>query len=385
MSSEFDRPKPGAHQPTRWQSGPVDEATLRTRALPLITAQDVRSIAPHMDFWDMWPLARDDGSTVLLQGRSWWFFLGAPSSEDPEGRHDHARIHLVSRGRGGWSDHGRVLPTELDPGTREWSGSAVLGPDGKAITLYFTAAGRRTGGPRFEQRLFAATGMFNPSAASTSNWSEPVEIVKADGSVYAVAEDSEPIQGLIRGFRDPTYFRDPRTASEYVLFTGNSGRDVGDYNGVIGVAERLASQWILRPPLVDATGFNHELERAHMLMCNGLYYLFWSTHASRFAPGVSYPTGLFGMVSEHALGPWRPLNGNTLVACNPPEEPTQAYCWWVTGELEVVSFVNYWGLHGRRLETDARLPRQSFGGTAAPPFALELHGDKAKIVANARR
>ena len=364
-----------------WRPGSeLAPAILAVQTLPIITASQVRLISGGFDFWDMWPLTYQDGTLVSRGQRTWWFFLAAVKGPDPESRHDFAHIHLVCRERGEWRDQGPVIPAELSPGSREWSGSSVLGSDGTTVTLYFTAAGRRDGGPRFEQRLFVTSGIFNPAEdMPVGHWTQPVEFLTPDGEIYATARDSVPRNGMIVGFRDPTHFFDSKTGSEYVLFTGNSGQTRSDYNGVIGLAQRAFTGWVLLPPLLDASGFNHEMERAHVVQHDGLYYLFWSTHAARFAPGQRYPTGLYGMVSENLRGPWRPLNRHSLVACNPSGEPMQAYCWWVTDTLEVVSFVNYWGLQGRSMANDARLARQVFGGTVAPLFKLKLQGDEATI------
>ena len=151
------------------------------------------------------------------------------------------------------------------------------------------------------------------------------------------------------------------------------------HDGVVGLATRDGFGWAIEAPLVDATGVNNELERPHIVVRDGLYYLFWSTQAKRFAPGIGAPTGLYGMVADRLSGPWRPLNGSGLVAANPIEEPTQAYCWWVTGEGDVISFVDYWGLDGVPRGSDAAFRRAHFGGTAAPFFRLELKGDSARI------
>ncbi len=85
----------------------------------------------------------------------------------------------------------------------------MLGEDDTTLTMYFTASGRR-GQPRtFEQRLFETVGRFLPDEARTEGWSEPVESVAADGHHYIVANQAEPENGGIKGFRDPGYFRDP--------------------------------------------------------------------------------------------------------------------------------------------------------------------------------
>ncbi len=352
-------------------------------ALPVIGAADVRPIVPGHDLWDMWQIARTDGSTVIVEGHSWWFFLATPQLDDPEARHDHARMRLTSHGANGWRDHGWVFAPGFTPGSREWSGSAVLEDDGVTLTMYFTAAGRADGPPSFEQRLFETRARFAVMDGKPilEGWTTPIESVAADGHWYAVAAEVEAPAHGIKGFRDPGYFRDPADGSEYLLFVGNAGWTDTWPNGVIGAAQRKGDGWTLRPPMVDALGVNSELERPHIVMRDDHYYLFWSTQARRFAGGIGAPTGLYGMVAESISGPWRPINGTGLVAGNPPSEPYQAYCWWVTGEGEVISFVDYWGLDGTGLPADPAGRRARFGGTAAPWFRLAFEGDRVTIIA----
>ncbi len=347
-------------------------------ALPVIGAGGVRPIVAGMDVWDMWPIVRQDGGTAMLDGQTWWFFLATPRLDDPEARHDSARIRLVSRGRDGWRDHGEALPEGVSPGSREWSGSAVFADDRETVTMYFTAAGRRGGPLTFEQRLFETTGRFE--RGMLGGWSPPIESVRADGRTYAVARQSEPVRGRVKGFRDPTWCRDPQDGSAYLLFTGSAGWIDQVEDGVIGIAVRQGGQWRLRQPLATALGANSELERPHIVVSGGRYYLFWSTQARRFASGLMAPTGLYGMVAQDLCGPYEPLNGTGLVAANPPEEPFQAYCWWVTGERQVVSFVDYPALAGADPASSRQLRRAAFGGTVAPGFSLELDGASARIV-----
>jgi levansucrase len=369
MTFLFD--KAGAVSTTYWRPGPSDDLFAPSFALPVIEPQDIRPILPGMDVWD---------------DRCWWFFLAAPRFADPDERHDHARIHLLSTGAGGWRDHGVVLPDGFSAGTREWSGSAVM-REGGEVTLFFTAAGRREGGPRFEQRLFETKARIDASepTARLGRWNAPEQLFEPDGEIYARADEDEAIDGMIRGFRDPGFFRDPADGSEYVLFTGTAGRATSKFDGLIGIAQRDGAHWRALPPLIDAAGVNKELERPHVICAGGLYYLFWSTHSKRFAPGIAAPTGLYGMVAENILGPWRPLNGSGLVAANPTTEPLQAYCWWVTGELEVASFIDQWGLQGRSLSDHPDLRRTHFGGTIAPFFRLDLRGDTTTIVQSDER
>jgi len=351
--------------------------------LPVITASDVVPVIADHDVWDMWQIAYADGCTAIIDGCSWWFFLATPKFDDPDDRHDAARIFLTSYGTDGWHNHGVTFPDSFTPGSREWSGSTVLGDDDETLTMYFTASGRR-GDPRtFEQRLFETQGRF--VNGTTLDWSGPVESISADGTFYRPADQVEGVDGRIKGFRDPGYFLDPADDTEYLLFAGSAGWVDTVDDGVIGVAARAAGEsvWTVRPPLIESIGVNSELERPHIVLHAGLYYLFWSTQAKRFGPGIDAPTGLYGMVANTIAGPWRPLNGSGLVAANPAAEPFQAYCWWVTGELDVISFVDFWGLGGMEPNTPERR-RARFGGTAAPWFCLTLNDDTATFQVESR-
>lgn len=114
---------------------------------------------------------------------------------------------------------------------------------------------------------------------------------------------------------------------------------------------------------------------------DGRYYLFWSTQRRTFDPaGPTGPNGLYGMVAQRLAGPWQPLNGTGLVAPNPPEEPFQTYSWWVMDSLEVVGFIDHWGLQGRSLEDYPELVISQFGGVPAPRFRIALDGETAQIV-----
>lgn len=363
----------------RWHPQSIAAVPGQTE-IALIGADDVCPVIPGIDLWDSWPLAHEDGRTVVHGGRQYWFFLSAPIFPDPGQRHDHARIRLASLGEDGWRDHGNAMPDGFSPGTREWAGSAVLHDDGASVSLLFTAAGRRGGPPSFEQRLFVARGALGIDGPG--QWSSVEELVRADGARYTIAAEASGKPGLIKAFRDPAWFVDPATGQRHVLFTGSAGWSDHDYNGVVGIATLRGTEWVLGDPLVEAVGVNNELERAHVVVRGGRYYLFWSTQTRTFAPeSVKGPNGLYAMVAESLSGPWRPVNGSGLVAGNPAAEPTQGYSWWVTGEDEVWSFIDHWGMQGRSFEAQPELLRAQFGGTPAPVFRLVFAGDSVTIAA----
>lgn len=347
--------------------------------IPTIGAADVRPLVPGLDLWDSWPLTHADGRTVDHAGRTWWFFLSAPQFPDPVQRHGHARIRLLSHGAGGWRDHGNALPDGLTPGSREWAGSAILDGAGR-VTLYYTVAGRPgETALTFEQRLFAVEGRL--ADEGPGDWGVPAELVVADGAVYQIANDRvERAPGTLKAFRDPFFFRDPATGQDHLIFTASAGWSAESHNGMVGLATRTAAGWQLDTPLVDAIGVNNELERAQVHHRDGRYYLFWSTQRHTFGPAApAGPNGVYGMVADHLRGPWRPINGSGLVAANSAEEPQQSYSWVLTGEDEMWSFVDYWGLAGRSLADHPELVRSHFGGTAAPVFRLRFAGDTVDI------
>ncbi len=347
--------------------------------IPLINAADVERIFNHLDLWDCWPLAHEDGRPVMHGGRQWWFFLSAPVFPDPIDRHAHARIRLLSFGNDGWCDHGNAFPDGLTPGSREWAGSAVLMDDGQTVQHFITAAGRRNElALTFEQRLFVIEGTLGDDGPG--NWQTPREIFMADGVRYLLDRQDHGAPGQIKGFRDPAWLRDPVTGKAHILFTGSDASSSHTHTGNIGIATLDNGAWVLGDPVVDAVGVNNELERPHVVVSDGRYYLFWSTQRHVFAPeAVAGPNGLYGVVADAMTGPWRPINGSGLVAANPDAEPAQSYSWWVTGEGEVWSFVDYFAMAGRSTANHQELLRSNFGGTPAPRFKLRFNSDAVTI------
>jgi levansucrase len=270
------------------------------------------------------------------------------------------------------------MPEAFSPGSREWSGSAILNEDTGVVTLYFTAAGRR-GEPTlsYEQHLFEARSQLQRDGAEyrLTDWCDLREIVIPDPALY-MATDRGGAPGTIKAFRDPFPFRDPADGTWTMVFAGSAANSSSRFNGVIGAAvsmDEVRTNWRLLPPILSADGLNNELERPHIISHGAFYYLFWSTQEQVFDPaGPAGPTGLYGVVARQLAGPWEPLNGTGLVFANPPEAPRQAYGWLVLPDLSVISFVDDW--------RDAMEPTgRRFGGTFAPVLHLGLDGPRAVL------
>ena len=354
------------------------------RMAPVLGPPETRPLIAGVDLWDMWPLARPDGSTADVAGGVLWFALSAPILPDPADRHALARIRLLLECDGAWIDCGNAMPDGFTPGSREWSGSALL--RGGRVTLFFTAAGRR-GEARvtFEQRLCHTTGTLAVSGGMPriADWSPVQETVRADSATYVIANQTEGGPGRIKAFRDPAYFRDPADGASYLLFAASLAAAAPYADGAIGLARATndtLQSWALLPPLLHATGVNTELERPHLLHRDGRYILLWCTQRHVFAAGgPAGPTGLYGMEAGQLFGPYRPLNDDGLVLANPETEPAQAYSWWVTGEGRITSFVDYWGMEGRSFKQHPELVREQFGGVPAPFLQISIEPGRASF------
>jgi len=335
-------------------------------AAPIIAREDVPDVLPGQVLWDHWPVLTPEGALAEVAGRRLVIALVAPRAEDPDARHGVARLWLFACQQGRWSPIGPLFPDGFSPGSREWSGSAIL--ESARLRVYFTAAGARgESAPSFTQRLFETEAALGDDLRPRA-WSAPVESVAPDGHWYRRDFVGGGAIGAIKAFRDP-YFVRLSSGAELLLFTASDAARPSAHDGVIGVARREGGQWRLAPPIVGAAGVNNELERPHLIAHGGALYLFWSTQAHVFAPGgPAGPTGLYGLMAPDWGAPWRPLNGTGLVLANPREAPAQAYSWQVLPDLRVWSFAD-------------RPAGGEFIGGPAPALRLSLEGAHATLVA----
>jgi levansucrase len=377
--------------PSKWEGATLTGITPSTLPCPpVFTRDDIHHIDPDLTFWDIWPIQLDNGDLVELAAGSLWVMLCAPRTHDPDDRHNVARLRLLLKTDGAFVDCGDLLPDGFSPGSREWSGSTRLDPKTNEITLWFTAAGRRGEAKAdFEQRLFHVRGKLDLSGPKPRviDWFGLTQSVVNSGEFYADLLTTQGALGQIKGFRDPYWFRDPLDGSGYLLFTGShsADRSTSNFDGVIGLARANDAlgrmRFTLEAPILDAYGLASELERPHMFVKDGLYYLFWSTQSHIFDPnGPVGPTGLYGVVGPSVFGPFEPINGTGLVLANPPEEPYQAYAWQVVPNLDIVSFVDFWGLKGKDPKSDPVFRAERFGGSIAPVTKISLDGATSRVI-----
>ncbi|MDT0319007.1 glycoside hydrolase family 68 protein [Streptomyces millisiae] len=372
-------------RPTRWTRRDLDRlAGEPATTAPVIDPATTPRVLPEHDIWDLWPVQREDGTTATVREGELWMTLSAPAVGHPEHRHDIARLHLLARAGDRWTDLGHVFPDGASPGSREWSGSALLRPDGTVSVIYTATGERGEARPTFHQRVVEARPRLITDGGATrlARDAEHRVVLRSDGLSYLPADEIAGGPGRIRAFRDPAWFRDPADGVAYLLVAASvPWRD--RFMGAVALARETAEGWSLCPPLLVADGVNHEIERPHVVVHRSRYHLFFCTSRQSFHPPGA-PTGLYGFVAPSLTGPYEPLNGSGLVVRNPPTRPDQAYAWWVLGDLSVVSFVNYLlpdGSDPRQLP--AAEARAAFGGTVAPVLDLTLDHATAHAVPRA--
>ncbi|MFC6903714.1 glycoside hydrolase family 68 protein [Halalkalicoccus tibetensis] len=357
------------------------------------------AMAPDVHGWDTWILRERDGSIATVDGWRVIFSLTAPAHLLPGKRHDVAEIrYFYSKDGERWHDGGPVFETDAR-GSRQWAGSALLDDDGR-LYVFYTASGRAGEEElTYEQRLAVGSGGTIVADDAGLDIEGPFEheiLLEPDGDRY---EREEQYRGMIYTFRDPWFFEDPADGETYLLFEANTPvpEDEGvcedpvweEFNGSVGIARSPTgdpTDWRLEDPLLEGVCVNQELERPHVVVRNGSYYLFISSHDHTFAPGLDGPDGLYGFVADSLTGEYRPLNDSGLVLTNPENAPYQAYSWMVLphrDELLVSGFFNYYDLGGLTLDDVAGLSPDEqlakFGGTLAPTVRVAIEGDRTRI------
>lgn len=352
--------------------------------------------AEGLHVWDSWLLRNRAGEIATIDGWRVLFSLTTTADILPGKRHDSAEIrYFYSRDGEQWQQGGLVFEDGA-LGQRQWAGSA-LSDDGE-LYLYYTAAGEE-GAPELTYTQRLAVG-YGGSISTTEDeltiegpWTHEL-LLEPDGEYYEQEAQSE---GMIYTFRDPWFFEDPNTGETYLLFEANTpiteghprnGEEHAQFNGSVGVAHSPGDplDWTLQPPLLDAVTVNQELERPHIVVLDGRYYLFVSSHRHTFAPTVAGFDGLYGFVADSLRGEYRPLNDTGLVLTNPGTLPYQSYSWMAfrhREEILVQSFLNYHDFGGSSLDQIGDLSeaeqKRRFAGTLGPTVRVAVDGQRTRL------
>ena len=389
----------GRDDPSRWTRAQAAEIRRTPENVAPLIDPPGTDPAPDVHVWDTWLLRDRHGTVATVDGWRVLFSLTAPAELLPGKRHDVAEIRaFYSRNGTDWIG-GDVVFDGGALGQRQWAGSALA--DNGDLYLYYTVAGDEAAAElNYTQRIAVAHGgrlrTDGDAPRIEGPWTHEV-LLAPDGDRYETESQS---RGMIYTFRDPWFFEDPVTGETYLLFEANTpvppGGDACDgdaehqaFNGSVGVARSPTGDpldWTLEPPLLDAVCVNQELERPHVVVADGRYYLFVSSHMHTFTPDLRGYDGLYGFVADSFRGDYRPLNGSGLVVTNPASAPFQAYSWMAfphREEILVQSFCNYREYDGESLDGIADLPeseqRRRFGGTLAPTVRLAVSDGQTRI------
>ena len=369
----------------------------QSNTLPvMIPAENL--FAPGLFTWDGWPIRNLDGSIAQFDG---WVVYVALSAERPE---QPGEFDLPFYGRstwrywftkdGAWQPGGLVFANAPPPlGERQWAGSSYYDPASNRVSFYYTAVGIVPGGtessypadlppadpaagrPPVIQQMAAieADVVADSSGVRFENFSNHELILAADGEIYQTFADAITDE-VIYGMRDPEYFRDPADGTEYILFTANAAFKPGSHNGVIGLAQRTAEgSWDLLPPIIASPGVSSQLERPHVIVQDGNYYVFFSTHDFTFREPAAGPEGLYGFVNStgNFRGRYVPLNGTGLVGGNPPAKPVQSYSYLMLPGGYMMSYLNQAG----NVDNPA-----GWVGSPGPLVEFAIEGETTRVV-----
>ncbi|MGY1709311.1 glycoside hydrolase family 68 protein [Geodermatophilus sp. SYSU D00758] len=370
-----------------------------TTTLPVVEIPDLIDTDAYV--WDNWPMRTPTGEVAVVDGYVVLVALTAPREGNiPGERHGLAQwSYYFTRGEE-WIEGGPVFPEGTALGERQWAGSTVYDPATGRATMYYSALGgnlpddaRYDDADQFEdpaaesRQEIAATSaqVVTGDGVRFSDFAPHEIILTADGEYYVTAEMSRRGNGPYV-FRDPFWFLDPRTGREYLLFAASSALYEGSHAAVVGAAERLSDgTWRTLPALLNATGTNSQLERPHIVVQDGRYYLFVTTHGFSFAEDIEAPAGLYGFVADSASvrGHYLPLNDNGLVLANPAEAPQELYSFLVLPGGNVLNYVNYVNLGDVSLseigEQSRQWQREHFGGTPGPLFDIRIVGQHTML------
>jgi len=392
-------------RPSAWTRAATDGLSRSDNTVSPIIYPPEESIDPDLHLWDTWFLRTRDGSIAEIDG--YRVILALTSSSDllPGKRHDVATIRYFysSDGRN-WETGGEIfadasgsIEGEQPFGSRQWAGSALY--DNGTVYAYYTASGERGEDElTYTQRLAVGYGgtidTSDERLEITGPWTHTI-MLEPDGDRYETEAQS---RGMIYTFRDPWFFED--AGETYLLFEANTPVPEGSphcdgdteaqqFNGSVGIAHSPSgdpTEFELHDPLLDAVCVNQELERPHIVVKDGTYYLFISSHMHTFAPGIAGYDALYGFASDSLFGPYEPLNESGLVLTNPENAPFQSYSWLVYDhgdELLVNSFFNYFDFDRPSLDDVALLSESEqmrrFGGTPAPTVRLTVDEYATKI------
>lgn len=398
-----------------------------TNTFPPFDTGKVKPLMAGYHVWDNWFVLNEEGNIADIYGYTVLFALVRPI-DDTESA--HAKIaYFYSVDGVHYVPGGFVFSKSLFSDVQEWSGSTILRNDGRLQTFYTVAMGvELAAGWQTHQRFATALQSIIVTEAGLS-LADPMYhalLAEPDGLYYQniwesdAGESRAPTkhtlslgddQGNNLCFRDPSFFKDPKTGRSYLFFEANTGslldaegsvkqKYIGsedfdvEYvptpddlkaNGCIGVAEFTNDDYTfvnLDAPILTANLVTDEIERIKMMYYDNHYYLFCVCHGNKMTiqdEDFANRDFLLGFRAKELFGTFEPLNDTGVVIQQKSlgkhydgqnENGQYVYSWLVLPDLSVVSYANF------ATSLDGSLNPIK---TAGPTVQIKIDGLKTRI------
>ena len=403
----------------------------RTR-FPVFEPALLQPLMPGFHVWDSWYVMNEDGSVATFNGHKVLIALVRPLTSDAG-----EKIGVFVETEAGYLARGFLFKKPIYDDIREWSGSTILRDDGRLQTFYTISKGVEYNGVwQTNQRFATAIQDFSFDEAGLPVFLAPsvhVLLAEPDGVFYETAQQSAQREadlptvhnlGIGNGqtdnfcFRDPKFFKDPKSGETFLLFEANTGpgstapggsisqrylgtdtlegyqptADALKANGCVGIFRLTTPSYtfgVFQRPWLCANLVTDEIERINLMVIDDQYYLFVAGHGNKNAmlsdmPSLGNLDYMLGFRSETLFGKLHPLNGSGVVvhqksagALYTGQEQNQQYTYsWLLvptaspNEFQCVSYANYCAV-GSQIEPVK---------TAGPSLKVKIKGNFTTIV-----
>ena len=403
---------------TREQASHISVDTRTT--FPTFDPLELTALLPDYEVWDNWLVLDESHEIAEIEGFRILVALAAPRN-----RRAVTRLYFFYSKDGVHYEAGGTMTDQtLEQGTHEWSGCTVLRDDGTLQTFYTVARSIPSMPTQLDQRLatFTQEVYVTEDEVVLQPPFHHAIIAVPDGYFYQTAyqahmcEQQYPsARGRIGNnkqdnfcFRDPHFFKDPKTQKSYLLFEANTGfsycpqgflnhdyvgnpnyepryvptMDACKANGCVGIAELTDNRYqslSYLPPLLTTNFVTDEIERINMLVHEGSYYLFCVTRGRKMTlvnAATQNSVFMLGFRSDSLFGSYTPLNDSGVVIRQdhgPGGEgssPQNLYSFMVMPDLSVMCYANYCNNGNHQLQRCR---------TAGPSVQLYIEGSSTRL------
>lgn len=428
---------PKAHTTTHYtvQQAAKIKAT-ESNTFPPIDVGKLTALLDDSHVWDNWMVLDEDGLPADLHGFRVIIALIRPNTLD-QGAGEKIG-YFFSSDKVHYEFGGFLFDVPVFSDVREWSGSTfVRDRDGFVQTFYtISTACNYLNVWQTKQRFATAIQEFDVKNGKLKIIDTKYHefFKEPDGVKYETAEQASEKelhfptahsrafgsdQTENHCFRDPKFYRDPKTGKAYVIFEGNTGPDAfpsgvvdrqyvgteGVYqpssdelkaNGCVGVIELTNDDYtfgVFRDPWLTTNLVTDEIERINVVYHQGHTYLFVVGHGNKFTAvnkneDLTNRDFMLGFRADTFLGKLTPMNESGVVVqqkslgapyAGQMQNQQYVYSWLLVptettaddNVFDCLSYANY--SVNSKGETTLTM-------TAGPTISVKINGLKSEIV-----